>query len=114
MTMTFSTILVPLDGSAESSAALPLSRTLAKATRDSVTLLRVMTHADRETTRDATSNLDSIARELAASEINADSAVRSGRAAEEILEEIRQRAPSLVVMRTHGRGNRTRHPWQRR
>ncbi|HEY1298010.1 MAG TPA: universal stress protein [Chloroflexota bacterium] len=101
--MTSSPILVPLDGSAESNAALPLARTLAKATASSVTLLRVMTHEEREATRDATSNLASIARELAGSGVTVESTVRSGRAAEEILEEIRERTPSLVVMRTHGR-----------
>src|SRR5215831_4890171 len=101
--MTSSTILVPLDGSPESNAALPLARTLAKAMAAPVTLLHVMTHADREATRAATSNLRDIARELAGSGISVDSTVRSGRAADEILEEVRQRAPSLVVMRTHGR-----------
>ena len=37
----FRTIVVPLDGTAESNAALPVARTLARATGSSVTLLRV-------------------------------------------------------------------------
>jgi nucleotide-binding universal stress UspA family protein len=101
--MTSSTILVPLDGSAQSNAALPLARTLARATGASVALLRVMPHADREATRDAASNLHAIARELAGSSISVDSRVRTGHAAAEILADIREHAPSLVVMRTHGR-----------
>jgi nucleotide-binding universal stress UspA family protein len=42
----FKTILVPLDGSAESKVALPLARALAEATRGSIWLLRVASDPD--------------------------------------------------------------------
>jgi nucleotide-binding universal stress UspA family protein len=101
--MTSTTILVPLDGSAQSNAALPLARTLARATDAAMTLLRVMSHAGATETRQAASGLQQIASELAGSGLSVDTVVRQGRPADEILEEIRARAAALVVMRTHGR-----------
>jgi nucleotide-binding universal stress UspA family protein len=96
-------ILVPLDGSAESNAALPLARTLAKAMTAPITLLRVLAEHDAGTTRQVTEHLDRIARELAESDISVDSLVRHGRAAQEIVAEIRARPTAMVVMRTHAR-----------
>jgi nucleotide-binding universal stress UspA family protein len=101
--MTINTILVPLDGSPESNAALPLARTLANATHASVTLLRVLNHEDLTTTGYASSNLRRIADELRGSELNVASVVRHGRVADEILTEVRNEAATLVVMRTHAR-----------
>jgi nucleotide-binding universal stress UspA family protein len=101
--MTTNTILVPLDGSSESNAALPLARTLAQATGGSITLVRVMTHEDPMSTEHATTNLRKIADELSGSGMSVDSVVRHGRVAEEILSEVRTRAATLVVMRTHAR-----------
>ncbi|MBV9580055.1 MAG: universal stress protein [Chloroflexi bacterium] len=101
--MPLNTILVPLDGSAESNAALPLARTLAQATGASVTLLRVLSHTGPEATQTIASNLEKVASELASSGIGVQSTVRQGRAADEILAEVRARPTSLVVMRTHGR-----------
>jgi len=101
--MTTNTILVPLDGSPESNAALPLARTLARATDGSITLLRIVSHEDPTTTDYATSNLRKIADELRGSGISVDSVVRHGHVADEILTEVRTRAAMLVVMRTHAR-----------
>ena len=61
------TVLVPLDGSPESNAALPLARTLANAMHASIRLLRVLTPDDSESPDSATSQLGRIASELAAS-----------------------------------------------
>lgn len=97
------TILVPLDGSAQCNAALPLARTLAKAMSASITLLHVIPHENLETSRLAGFNLQRIAHELAESGIHVDSLVRHGRAGTEILDEVSQRSTVLVVMRTHGR-----------
>src|SRR5579871_3875996 len=92
MSMSTRTIVVPLDGTPQSNAALPLARTLARATDASITLLRVMIHDDPTTTGYAASNLQKIADELRSSGINVDSVVRHGRIADEILTEVRTRA----------------------
>jgi nucleotide-binding universal stress UspA family protein len=104
--MTINRILVPLDGSAESNAALPLARTLARALGASVTLLRVNPPpeiGDRATSAEAVESLRKIAAELASSDIQVNSIVRYGNPAGEILAEIRAMPVSLIVMRTHGR-----------
>ena len=96
-------ILVPLDGSAQSNAALPLARTLAKVTNASITLMRVVPLDDLAEGHTARSALHRIAEELTASGLTVSSIVREGRAADEILEQIRTGPPSVVVMRTHAR-----------
>jgi nucleotide-binding universal stress UspA family protein len=101
--MSANTILVPLDGSPQSNAALPLARTLARAMDASITLLRVTSHDDPTTTGDAATNLHRIADELRRCGIRVDSVVRHGRASDEILAEVRTRGSTLVVMRTRGR-----------
>jgi nucleotide-binding universal stress UspA family protein len=101
--MSSRTILVPLDGSAESNAALPLAHTLAKATDSSIKLLRVLPMHDQEGMRWAAANLQHIATELAGSGIDVSTLVRAGHASEEILKELRSDPPALTVMRTHGR-----------
>ncbi|HEY1296949.1 MAG TPA: universal stress protein [Chloroflexota bacterium] len=101
--MATQTILVPLDGSPQSNAALPLARTLARATDGAITLLRVMSRDDPTTTGYATSNLRKIADELRDSGLDVDSVVRHGSVADEILSEVRVRGATIVVMRTHGR-----------
>jgi nucleotide-binding universal stress UspA family protein len=99
----FKTILVPLDGSAESNAALPAARTIAQALGAPVKLLRVLAPKDRDISSDATHNLQRIADELANSGIRVDAVIRYGDAAGEILNESRSNPSSLIVMRTHGR-----------
>jgi len=101
--MTSNTILVPLDGSPESNAALPLARVLAGGTNASIVLLRVVAHHDPETLLAATDALQKLASECAGSGVNVVTSVRTGHAAEEILSEIQVRHASMAVMRTHGR-----------
>jgi nucleotide-binding universal stress UspA family protein len=97
----FSRILVPLDGTPESNAALPAVRTMARATGGSVYLLQVLESA--ESAALAEEKLKRIAAELAGNGLQVESAVRPGRAADEILEQVREQAADLVVMRTRGR-----------
>jgi nucleotide-binding universal stress UspA family protein len=101
----FSKILVPLDGTAQSNAALPLARTVAQATGGKITLLRVVKPSDRVTSAQASDDLQRIARELTAGEPPVASVVRQGaEITHEILEEIQQQSIDLVIMRTRARG----------
>ena len=105
--MTYKTILVPLDGSAESNAALPLARTLARASQTSITLLRAIPRLtlpeDRAEARAATATLERIARELATDDVQVESVVCHGDPAEQVLANSRSRPVAFIVMRTHGR-----------
>jgi nucleotide-binding universal stress UspA family protein len=97
----FNNILVPLDGTPASNAALPLVKTLARATGGAVTLLRVSLPG--EAAPDLAARLERIREGLASSDIQVHAVVRSGDPADEILAEIRARGADLLVMRTHGR-----------
>ena len=97
----FTRIVVPLDGSAQSNAALPLVRTFARAAAASVTLVRVA--RDSESTGQVAAELDRIAQELAGSDIPVDAVVRQGEPADEIHDVVRATGADLVIMRTHGR-----------
>ena len=101
----FSNILVPLDGSAESSVALPVARTVAQATGGTLTLLRIVHPGHASATEEASAELRRTQAELAESTPRVDSAVieaeHVGRA---ILDQMQQRSADLVIMRTHGRG----------
>jgi nucleotide-binding universal stress UspA family protein len=103
----FSSILVPLDSSAQSNAALPLSRTLARQTGAQVTLVRVVpppySLAERTVFDKTRLALERIADELSSSGIRVESIVRAGEVVDEILEQSRIQAADLIVMRTHGR-----------
>jgi len=79
----FDRILVPLDGSPASNAALPLVKTLARATGGSVTLLRVSLPG--ESAPDLEAGLGRIREGLASSDIQVQAAVRTGDPADEIL-----------------------------
>lgn len=99
----FSRILVPLDGTAESNAALPAARTMARATGASVVLLQVLESPEsRAQAGEATDKLTRVANELAASGVQVESAVRPGQAADEILQQVGEQRADLVVMRTRG------------
>ncbi len=97
----FNRLLVPLDGSAQSAAALPLARTLARATSAAVTLLRVV--PDQDSAPEATASLKRMADELARSEIQVESVVAHGEPADGIVQQINAQAADLVIMRAHGR-----------
>jgi nucleotide-binding universal stress UspA family protein len=97
----FTTIVVPLDGSAQANAALPLARTFARATGAAVTLVRVK--SETESRSDVAAELSRIAEELAGAGLKVRSVVRAGEPADEILEELKEQGADLVIMRTHGR-----------
>jgi nucleotide-binding universal stress UspA family protein len=101
----FSNILVPLDGSAESNVALPVARTVARATGGAVTLLRIVQPGHPSASGHAAVEQRRIQAELAASAPRVDSAiVEADHVGRAILEQIRRRSSDLVIMRTHGRG----------
>src|SRR6185503_11346398 len=97
----FKKIVVPLDGSAQSNAVLPLVRTFARATGAGVTLVRVA--LDGESTTVVATELGRIAHELAGSELKVDAVVSEGEPAHEIHELVLSQRADLVIMRTHGR-----------
>jgi nucleotide-binding universal stress UspA family protein len=98
----FARILVPLDGTPQSAAALPLVRTLADACHAEVCLIRVATSPIAGD--EAANYLASVARELQTGAIAVATEVRIGiDVASYILWVARDRQADLVVMTTHGR-----------
>jgi nucleotide-binding universal stress UspA family protein len=105
----FRKMLVPLDGTDKAAAALPTVRTLAHALDAEVALLRVVplpaAHLDAHFTElgEARAQLDTAARELAASGLEVATHVRSGDIVQSILHEVEARQADVVVMSTRGR-----------
>ena len=104
----FASILVPIDGTAESNAALPLARTLARATGASIALLRVLQPTDPTSGRDAftlaTNTMKRIADELRGVDVPVETVVREGDdVANGIVQQSRAPGADLIIMRTHGR-----------
>jgi nucleotide-binding universal stress UspA family protein len=104
----FTSILVPIDGTAESNVALPLARTIARETGARISVLRVLPASDvpgedREAVAAATQTVKRIAHELAGSGAQVTAVVRTGNVAGEILAQCRAQGADLIVMRTHGR-----------
>jgi nucleotide-binding universal stress UspA family protein len=99
----FNRILVPLDGTAESNAALPAVRTIAQATGASVCLLQILeSHEAQAVANDTADKLKRVATELAGSGLRVESMVRPGQAADEIVQQVGEQGADLVVMRTRG------------
>jgi len=97
-------ILVPLDGTPESNAALPLARTVAQATGGSITLLRVIKPEHGTPFAEASIELQRVARELAGAGPSVKSVAYEGDdVARAVLEQIQRQSTDLVIMRTHGR-----------
>jgi nucleotide-binding universal stress UspA family protein len=103
----FRSILVPLDGSAGSAAALPVARTLASATGSVVQLLRVVPTDSKTETSQAASYLAPISQELEQASLSVDSTVGQGDPSTEILKFARARDVDLIVMATHAHGSRS-------
>jgi len=111
-------ILVPLDGSPLAEAILPQVTELTTPLRAEVLLLRVaLVHAfpgvDRmeeevRVIHEAEAYLAALAGKLAAEGIHVRTAVRYGKAAEEILDHIEANEVDLVAMSTHGRSGLSR------
>ena len=116
-------IVVPLDGSDLSEAAVPLATTLAKATGSSVLFLTVWEEGERALIGDLPElgddlfrkgeehlegYLAGVAESAQATGVEAQTELRVGRPAEEILRVLEQRDPRLLVMATHGRSGLSR------
>ncbi len=110
----FARIVVPLDGSRLAEAILTEVGELAALHRAEVVLLRValvhalpgvdQTDAQVQAVEEAESYLADVEQRLARHGIRVSSAVRYGRAAEEILDHARSAGADLIAMSTHGRG----------
>jgi nucleotide-binding universal stress UspA family protein len=109
----FQTILVPLDGSKLAEESLAQVRELARTHRSKVILLRVAfalvfpgadpTKAQIQVTEEAEEYLEKIQKKLEAKGIRAETVVRYGFPAEEILAHINRGGVDLLAMTTHGR-----------
>ena len=100
----FSHILVPLDGTAESNAALPLARTVAQTSGGTITLLRVLQPNGEADGDEVAEQMRRVATELGDSVPSVTTVVReAANVAREILEQVRALSADLVIMRTRGR-----------
>jgi nucleotide-binding universal stress UspA family protein len=102
----FTNIVVPLDGSPQTNAALPLARTFARAMGAAITLVRVK--LETESYDDVAVWLRRIAKDLAGPTFKVQAVVSEGEPAEEILDVLRTQSDGLVIMRTHGRSGLAR------
>jgi nucleotide-binding universal stress UspA family protein len=105
----FSKVIVPLDGSREAAAALPIARALATLDGASMSLVRVIhrpaglfaAHANE--VREASAYLDEVVRErLGGVDYPVSTHVRSGDVVESILEEVGEGGAGVIVMATRG------------
>jgi nucleotide-binding universal stress UspA family protein len=100
----FANILVPLDGTAQSNAALPLARIVAQTTGAPISLVRVVNPSEDLQAAQVLEDLQRVAKELSAGTASVNCAVREGEeTAREILDEIQQGSVELVIMCTRGR-----------
>ncbi len=99
----FRSLLVPLDGSPESAAALPMARAIASATHGSITLMSVLSPAEAESGQ-AAIHLTRVADELRQANFAVEAIVRPGEPAHEIVCLARERKSDLIVMATHAPG----------
>ncbi len=101
----FSSILIPLDGSALSERALPYAVRLARSRESRIVLVRATDpgHDHVDGLVEAEAYLESIAQRVGKAGVRAEPAAPTGEAAPTILSEIELRDCDLVVMSTHGR-----------
>jgi nucleotide-binding universal stress UspA family protein len=108
-------ILVPLDGSPQAAAAVPLARTFIRSSPSVLTLVRVVEEPSSvrfsasDEARSATAYLERIAAELAGKHhVTVESRVLLGRPANEIVRLAEEVHACLVVMATHSRNGVSR------
>jgi nucleotide-binding universal stress UspA family protein len=102
----FTHIVVPLDGTAESTVAVTQACALASLTGASISLLRV--YAGGSPTPESVEYLQKAALECGNASGTVDLAVLAGDPAEVILQQVDERGADLVVMRTRGRAGLSR------
>ena len=101
----FANILVPLDGTPQSNAALPLARIVAQATGGTISLLRVVKPSEDPSGAAVLEDLQRVAKELSGGEASVRAAVHEAQdIAREILNEMQEQSIQLVIMCTRGRG----------
>jgi len=105
----FTKVIVPLDGSRDATAALPVARTLAALGGASVSLVRVVHRpaglfaAHANDVRDASAYLDEVVRErLGGLDRPVSTHVRSGDVVEAIIGEVGDGGSDVIVMATRG------------
>jgi nucleotide-binding universal stress UspA family protein len=107
----FTNVIVPLDGTPEAVAAIPVARTLAALGGGRLSLVRVVqrpaglfaSHVNQ--VRDAAAYLERVvAQKLAGVDLSISTHVRSGDVVQGILGEVDENASSVIVMTTRGRG----------
>jgi nucleotide-binding universal stress UspA family protein len=105
----FTNVIVPLDGSREATAALPVARTLATLGGASMSLVRVVhrpaglftAHANE--VRDASAYLEEVVRDrLGGADVAISTQVRSGDVVEAIIGEVSEAGSDVIVMATRG------------
>lgn len=97
----FSSLVVPLDGSVQAAAALPVALSLAHLTAGRVVLVRV---TDQSRTTEAQEYLAKVAVDLEASGISVSTIVEHGDPATAIEHAASAQRADAIVMVTHGRG----------
>jgi len=117
--MSAGSILVPLDGSPQSEAVLPLATAIAKAQAQALTLVSVvepegsnplLLHIEQDSDlarslhREAEAYLNRIAQRLTVQGVATSGAIVGGVPAEQILRFASERGVSMIAMATHGRG----------
>jgi nucleotide-binding universal stress UspA family protein len=96
-------LLVPLDGSPTSEAALPFAEALAHRTGATIALIRAVHTQSMPLIAEAEEYLATFAEQLASRALAVETGVPFGSPAEWILQEIALRKADLVVMATHDR-----------
>src|ERR1051326_4481101 len=107
----FTNVIVPLDGSQQAEAAMPVARTLAALGGGRLSLLRVVhrpaglfaSHVNQ--VREASAYLENVVRDrLAGVNLPIATHVRSGGVVEAILNDVDDSASNVIVMTTRGHG----------
>lgn len=91
--------MVPLDGTPQAAAALPVARAVARTGESDLVLVRVASSADRQ--GEAERYLQGVATEL--QDVAVDCVVRHGKPGREIVSAASAAHADLIVMATHGR-----------
>lgn len=91
--------MVPLDGTPQAAAAIPIARTLARTTQATLVLVRVAPEGD--VSGEPERYVQAVARQLDGLSVRC--AVRHGRPAREVLAAAADEQADVIVMATHGR-----------
>jgi nucleotide-binding universal stress UspA family protein len=110
--VTFSRILVRLDGTPEAAIAIPLACAVARVTQASITLVRVLADDEWSMIEEAEEGLRASARELGCGDVPIDTVVCQHDPAHEILGQVGARRADLLVCEPRARRPASRRGWQ--